>query len=183
MISRTFATTVNEQRYPLGHLVNGVPKPWMDNSNLATVARLALFHYVTRSLEDFQIKILRSGGSGKSKTMGFFEGIKRCAPQPTFLSLPLVSWLVSLFYMQLCRQLIWCFSSHHLYWVHPVAQTTVAGIREPCKDCVRANSLMQEQVLAAALHASVEERAYAPLVLSHMQIIFKPKHANNIACP
>jgi hypothetical protein len=114
MISRTFATTVNEQRYPLGHLVSGVPKPWMEKDDMASVARMALFHYVTRSLEDFHIKMLRAGGSGKAKNIGFFGGIERCAPLPTFLLLLLFA---SLIYVQLCRKLIWCFSSHHFFFM------------------------------------------------------------------
>jgi hypothetical protein len=95
-MSRTFATTVNEQRYPLGHMESGYPKPWMDKNDMASVARLALFHYVTRSLEDFQIKMLRAGGSGKPKNMGFFVAIEKYAPLPTFLSLRLFA---GLFYM------------------------------------------------------------------------------------
>jgi hypothetical protein len=105
-MSRSFATTVNEQRHPLGYDVNGIPNPFTDpnqGSNLASVGRVALFHYVTRSLEDFKIKSLRAGGSGASKQMDFFESMKKCAPL-----------LVKLFYMQLCRQFIFCCSFHLL---------------------------------------------------------------------
>jgi hypothetical protein len=82
-MSRSFATTVNEQRHPLGHDVDGIPNPWTDKNqglNLASVKRVALFHYVTLSLEDFKIKSLRAGGSGISKQMDFFESMKKCAP-------------------------------------------------------------------------------------------------------
>jgi hypothetical protein len=79
---RNFATTVNEQRYPLGQDEHGNPQPWadLDSPDMVSVRRLALFHYVTRSLEDFNIKSMRAGGDGISKPMGFFESIKRCTP-------------------------------------------------------------------------------------------------------
>jgi hypothetical protein len=84
VVCRSFSTTVNEQRYPLGHTPNGIPKPWTRRKlNVASAKRLALFHYVTRSLEDFQIKSARAGGDGVHKPLTFFESMERCVPLAT----------------------------------------------------------------------------------------------------
>jgi hypothetical protein len=41
--------------------------------------RLALFHYVTKSLEDYEIKLARGTGVPMfSRNMGWFDKIKRC---------------------------------------------------------------------------------------------------------
>lgn len=43
-----------------------------------SVDKLALFHYVTRSKEDFAIKMARKGGNRGPKTWHFFDAIQRC---------------------------------------------------------------------------------------------------------
>lgn len=43
-----------------------------------SVQRLALFHYVTRSTEDFRRKVARGGGMGNSRTWTEFDKLNRC---------------------------------------------------------------------------------------------------------
>ena len=46
-----------------------------------TVDRVALFHYATKSWEDFEVKMARgSGMSTQDKDSSYFDAIKRCAP-------------------------------------------------------------------------------------------------------
>ena len=45
----------------------------------ATVSKIALFHYVTRSRQDFEVKSRRGGGNGNPKTWSFFDATERCA--------------------------------------------------------------------------------------------------------
>lgn len=46
----------------------------------ATVQKLALFHYITRSKEDFLRKASRGGGNtSRPKTGAFFDKVVRCA--------------------------------------------------------------------------------------------------------
>ena len=45
----------------------------------ASITRVALFHYVTKSRQDYDVKMQRgSGMSRKVKPLSFFEGIARC---------------------------------------------------------------------------------------------------------
>lgn len=45
----------------------------------APMARIALFHYITRSREDYEIKRNRGGGSTKIRTWEEFEEFDKCA--------------------------------------------------------------------------------------------------------
>lgn len=45
----------------------------------ASVSKLALFHYVTKSQDDFEAKMARGPGIGSSKTWGFFLNTTRYA--------------------------------------------------------------------------------------------------------
>ena len=48
-----------------------------------SVERVALFHYATKSREDFNGKMARgSGMSKRSKTAEYFDGLAECAPAP-----------------------------------------------------------------------------------------------------
>jgi hypothetical protein len=90
---RAFSTAVNEQRYALGHYsppcqerpghkCHFYPRALMPSS-LASVERVALFHYCTRSLEDFRIKSARAGGNNpKGKPLSFFQAMEQCASSP-----------------------------------------------------------------------------------------------------
>jgi hypothetical protein len=51
------------------------------------VQRIALFHYVTRSWEDFEAKMARGGGNRKnnSKTKSFFDEVQKYASSPQWL--------------------------------------------------------------------------------------------------
>jgi hypothetical protein len=53
---------------------------WRLPHRLASVQRVALFHFVTRSREDFRKKIARGGGaSTTAKRMDFFNSWSMCA--------------------------------------------------------------------------------------------------------
>jgi hypothetical protein len=46
-----------------------------------TVERIALFHYATKSWEDFSSKMKRGSGMSKStKTLSYFQQLEQCAP-------------------------------------------------------------------------------------------------------
>jgi hypothetical protein len=93
VMCRAFSTAVNEQRYALGHYsppcqerpgheCHFYPRALMPSS-LASVERVALFHYCTRSLEDFRIKSARAGGNNpKGKPLSFFQAMEQCASSP-----------------------------------------------------------------------------------------------------
>jgi hypothetical protein len=93
-ICRGWATAVNEQRYPLAHLEDGAPSPHTRRSEFdpsfsefASVKRLALFHYVTGSVEDYVMKNSRSGDEAEANEQrAFFEVIQRCAFCPHYHS-------------------------------------------------------------------------------------------------
>lgn len=90
---------VNEGHHPIQHTYGisrkdckgATPKPGCGltagsgmqlSMNLATVDRVALVHYVTRSREDFAMKQSRKGGVNgrEGKTWSFFNTYERCAP-------------------------------------------------------------------------------------------------------
>jgi hypothetical protein len=73
---------VNEQRTAIGHMKGGIPNPWTADKS-ASVKRIALFHYCTKSLEDFRIKSSRAGGNNPvGKPLKFFESMQKCASAP-----------------------------------------------------------------------------------------------------
>lgn len=86
------AHPVNEQRFPLSHQYERhcahkadascpVHPGWAMPHNKASVRRIGLYHFVTRSREDFAAKISRAGGTNSQpKTWEFFERWARCAP-------------------------------------------------------------------------------------------------------
>lgn len=47
----------------------------------ASVSRVALFHYVTKSHQDFEVKMARGAGIGPSKTWEFLLNTTRCVAQ------------------------------------------------------------------------------------------------------
>ena len=50
----------------------------------ATVDRVALFHYATKSWQDFEVKMARGSGMGdQDKDSSYFDDIKRCASLAT----------------------------------------------------------------------------------------------------
>jgi hypothetical protein len=87
MRCRGWATAVNERRYPLGHLEDGAPSPWTRTSEiddsfsqLASVECVALFHYVTGSMEEYVAGSARSGDDSEAiQQRYFFDRIQRCA--------------------------------------------------------------------------------------------------------
>lgn len=49
----------------------------------ATANRIALFHYITRSFEDFEAKLRRGAGVPFfTRDEAWFRGIEECAPRP-----------------------------------------------------------------------------------------------------
>jgi hypothetical protein len=56
-------------------------------SSQRSIKRIALFHYATRSLQDFNMKMLRKGANGgPGKSMPFFDMVNRHASGPLQLS-------------------------------------------------------------------------------------------------
>jgi hypothetical protein len=56
------------------------PAPWVLDDTHRSVDRLALFHYATRSREDFAIKQTRGGGNTRvGKSWSYFDILSRCA--------------------------------------------------------------------------------------------------------
>ena len=53
----------------------------------ASVDHIALFHYITRSKEDFERKVARGGGGGKHRNWGHFNRVQKCVPPAIPLSL------------------------------------------------------------------------------------------------
>ena len=45
----------------------------------ASVDHIALFHYITRSKEDFERKVARGGGGGKHRNWGHFNRVQKYA--------------------------------------------------------------------------------------------------------
>ena len=45
----------------------------------ATVDNIAVFHYITKSREDFERKSLRGGGGGSHRTWEHFNKVQKCA--------------------------------------------------------------------------------------------------------
>ena len=39
--------------------------------------RVSVYHYVTKSREDFEAKVLRGGGAGVSRTMEYFDKVRQ----------------------------------------------------------------------------------------------------------
>lgn len=95
MWSRGHAVAVNEQRTPVPYLLphrgrcrdlyqHGVSTKGCDGipdafpSGRPSVERIALFHYVTKSLQDFQMKSKRGSGMGNHKPITFFHAIEKC---------------------------------------------------------------------------------------------------------
>jgi hypothetical protein len=83
-------SAVNEQRYPVGyqypdHCHNRAgpgckfhPVAMMPE-HLASVDRVVLYHYCTKSLEDYKIKSSRAGGNNPvGKPMSFYYAIEKC---------------------------------------------------------------------------------------------------------
>lgn len=59
----------------------------------ASVDHIALFHYITRSREDFERKVERGGGGGKHRNWGHFNRVQKCAPPADEHSrVPLLWW-------------------------------------------------------------------------------------------
>eukprot|EP00798_Chlamydomonas_sp_ICE-L_P025182 gene25182-10819_t len=44
-----------------------------------SINRLAIYHYVTKSLEDFQAKMSRGGGAGIKRSLDYFLAIQQAA--------------------------------------------------------------------------------------------------------
>jgi len=79
---------------PAIHLDSGAPWPMMrahgytmsmHSKGPRSFANVALFHYVTKSANDFQTKLRRGGGDGKNKVEGWFEETAACAILPACL--------------------------------------------------------------------------------------------------
>lgn len=49
--------------------------------NPAPIGKVALFHYITRSREDYEIKRSRGGGSTKVRTWEEFDEFDKCGPR------------------------------------------------------------------------------------------------------
>lgn len=92
------ASAVNEQRYAIGyhygdgcrsgprHACTLVPIAKMPRE-LASVERVVLFHFCTKSLEDYKLKRARAGGTNPvGKPMSFFTQMEKCATLPAFCS-------------------------------------------------------------------------------------------------
>ena len=116
-------SAVNEARLPLGHQYGITPsrcrQGWTSRAcapiptaslprSKASVERVALFHYTTRSREDFDLKMARAGGlNPRGKPLGYFTVWAKCAS--------LACCLVALIAQVLCccwRQLAHC----HWLW-------------------------------------------------------------------
>jgi hypothetical protein len=91
---RGMSHPVNERFVPMPHFVqeecikghpdsfSEVCRPypgWALSKDKASVDRIALFHYTTRSLEDFHIKQARAGGNNPNgKPDSYFNVMARC---------------------------------------------------------------------------------------------------------
>lgn len=53
------------------------------NARTHPIKKIALFHYITRSREDFAIKRTRGGGTTRVRTWEEFEEFDKCAPAST----------------------------------------------------------------------------------------------------
>lgn len=85
---------MNEKRLPLGHQYGVTPARCRDGyttrycmpmptaslpRSKASVERIALFHYTTRSWEDFEMKMERAGGlNPRGKGVGYFKFWAKC---------------------------------------------------------------------------------------------------------
>ena len=93
---------------PGGNLTDCPPWPrWASHKHVA-IKRVALFHYILKSREDFEIKSARGGGvRGSGKPMSYWEKFTACA------SFPVLQQLCSCFQRPLCacflRRLRSCF--------------------------------------------------------------------------
>lgn len=82
-MSRGWATAVNEAHNALAPIKLGkswYPGIWMPEKNqkLASAKRVALFHYVTKSLEDYKVKVARGAGNDVThRKMPFFYHITK----------------------------------------------------------------------------------------------------------
>lgn len=55
------------------------------NAPTQPIAKVALFHYITRSREDFAVKRSRGGGLTKIRTWEEFDNFDECAPWTAML--------------------------------------------------------------------------------------------------
>jgi hypothetical protein len=101
------AHPVNEKRYPLNHMQEDCAAeskglkacPWHPGwtlpHRLASVDIIGLFHFVTRSLEDYRTKMARAGGTNpKPKPIEFFDNWNRC-DFFRWLDLKVIHWVVA----------------------------------------------------------------------------------------
>jgi hypothetical protein len=58
-----------------------------EDTESITIESIALFHYVIKSLEDFQIKIRRGGGDKFNRDETYFRKTDKYAPLTTFSAL------------------------------------------------------------------------------------------------
>lgn len=93
-------TSVNELRYPLeiychvprqykvvGECLESMWNAWtgfsIDEDYKRSVDRVALYHYATRSREDFDIKSARGGGTNRTpKGLTYWHALQECVPAP-----------------------------------------------------------------------------------------------------
>ena len=62
----------NKECFELNRLGNPVTK-----RSPASAARVALYHYVTKSEEDFEVKSARGGGGGDAKGQWYWDSVQR----------------------------------------------------------------------------------------------------------